>query len=242
MLKAVLFDMGSTLLQRDPPDEPVRFRQMNDALHAAIAARYPAVRLPAPAAFDALITTLMARHRPVHTRDALLGHLVAATGWPLDPRDTALLTAWHAPLIAATYTEPDLPATLDRLRARGLRLGIVSNTGWRMPWRDRELAHAGILGYFPVRIYSSDLEIEKPDPRIFAAAITALGAVAPAEVLYVGDHLEGDVGGAQRAGLRAAWLVPAGTPALPVGAGVQPDLILHTLAQLPAQLAAHAAF
>ncbi|HMA35959.1 MAG TPA: HAD family hydrolase [Chloroflexia bacterium] len=236
MLKAVLFDMGDTLLQRQPADGRARAWLMNTALHTAIAARYPAVPLPSPAALDAQLAALNRRHHPVHTRDQLLEHLVAATRWPLDPHDPDLLTAWHQPLIASSHTERDLPRTLAALQALGLRLAIISNTQWRGPWRDQELAQNGIVDYFPVRIYSADLQIEKPDARIFAAALAALPDVAPAEAIYVGDNLQSDVGGAHAAGLWTAWLAPLGVLAPPADIPVLPDLVLTGLHELPDKL------
>src|SRR4029079_1626348 len=127
--------------------------------------------------------------------------------------------------------------TLDALRAQGRRLGIVSNTGWRTPWGDRELARVGIRDSFPVRLYSADIQIEKPDPRIFQAALAALNIADPATALYIGDHLGADVAGAQGAGLRPAWFAPAGTTAPPPAAPAQPDLIVTALRELPAALA-----
>ena len=51
------------------------------------------------------------------------------------------------------------------------------------------------------------------------------------EVWMVGDHLEFDVAGSQRAGLRAAWIDRPGA-GLPPGSAAQPDRILRTLDQL----------
>jgi putative hydrolase of the HAD superfamily len=55
--------------------------------------------------------------------------------------------------------------------------------------------------------------VEKPDPRIFRAALDALG-VAPEEALYVGDLYEVDVVGARAAGISAVLLAQpeAGSP------------------------------
>jgi putative hydrolase of the HAD superfamily len=49
--------------------------------------------------------------------------------------------------------------------------------------------------------------VEKPDPAIFRAALTALG-VAAEEALYVGDLYEVDVVGARAAGIEAVLLLP----------------------------------
>jgi putative hydrolase of the HAD superfamily len=88
---------------------------------------------------------------------------------------------------------------LARLKAAGLLLGVVSNSEGRV---EQALEAAGLLDYFDVVVDSGVLGIEKPDPRIFQAALQALG-VAPEEALYVGDLYEVDVVGAQAAGIEA---------------------------------------
>lgn len=94
--------------------------------------------------------------------------------------------------------------TLQRLRAAGIRLGVVSNSDGRV---DQALAAAGLRAYFDVVVDSELAGVEKPDPRIFAIALEALG-VAPGEALYIGDIYEVDVVGAQAAGLTAALVDP----------------------------------
>jgi HAD superfamily hydrolase (TIGR01509 family) len=92
--------------------------------------------------------------------------------------------------------------SLARLRAAGLRLGVVSNSDGRV---DQALQAAGLREYFDVVVDSGLLGVEKPDPRIFQAALDALG-VAPEETLYVGDLYEVDIVGAQAAGIPAVLL------------------------------------
>jgi HAD superfamily hydrolase (TIGR01509 family) len=94
---------------------------------------------------------------------------------------------------------------LRRLRAAGLRLGVVSNSDGRV---EQALEAAGLRDYFDVVLDSALLGVEKPDPRIFLAALDALG-VAPEEALYVGDLYEVDIVGARAAGMAAVLL---GTP------------------------------
>jgi putative hydrolase of the HAD superfamily len=113
--------------------------------------------------------------------------------------------------------------SLARLRAAGLRLGVVSNSDGRVA---QALDAAGLRHYFDVIIDSARVGLEKPDPRIFLAALEAL-AVAPEEALYVGDLYEVDVLGAQAAGIPAILFDP------PVGETMQtcprtsslPDLV-----------------
>jgi HAD superfamily hydrolase (TIGR01509 family) len=101
-------------------------------------------------------------------------------------------------------TMPGTTEALDRLRAAGLRLGIVSNSDGRV---EEALAAAGIRDRFEVVLDSALVGVEKPDPAIFRAALTALG-VAAEEALYVGDLYEVDVVGARAAGIEAVLLLP----------------------------------
>ena len=96
---------------------------------------------------------------------------------------------------------------LQRLRSAGLRLGVVSNSDGRV---QQALQAAGLSDFFDVVIDSKLVGVEKPDPRIFQAALDAL-AVKPEEALYVGDLYEVDVVGARAAGMEAVLLT--GNPA-----------------------------
>jgi HAD superfamily hydrolase (TIGR01458 family) len=77
--------------------------------------------------------------------------------------------------------------------------------------------------------------VGKPEAPFYEAALTDLGLDA-SEVAMVGDDAEADVAGAQRAGLRGAQVKTgkyrAGVPA----GGVEPDLILESVAELPEAL------
>ena len=100
-------------------------------------------------------------------------------------------------------TMPGTAEALDRLRAAGLRLAVVSNSDGRV---EEALTAAGIRDRFEVVLDSALVGVEKPDPAIFRAALAALG-VSPEEALYVGDLYDVDVVGARGAGIEAALLV-----------------------------------
>jgi bacterial leucyl aminopeptidase len=88
---------------------------------------------------------------------------------------------------------PFVGALLTRLRPRGLRLGIISNTG-NDPGAhvDSVLANAAILDHFDpaLRIYSQDIGLKKDSPQIFlAAAVRAGEEHDPASCLFVGEDV-----------------------------------------------------
>lgn len=88
---------------------------------------------------------------------------------------------------------------LDDLRARGLKIGIVSNWSSRLP---RLLEALGIARRVDFVLCSAIERLEKPDPEIFQRALRLAG-VRPDEAVHVGDDLEKDVFGARRVGIRS---------------------------------------
>jgi HAD superfamily hydrolase (TIGR01549 family) len=109
---------------------------------------------------------------------------------------------WYEPLSKRALVEADIKDTLIKLRQMGLKLGILSNTFISAGSLDRHLAQLGMLDFFPHRLYSYQFEFRKPDRRIFEAAVAKMGEPA-ANILFVGDRLNVDIRPAIKAGMRA---------------------------------------
>ena len=77
-------------------------------------------------------------------------------------------------------------------------------------------------------VIEGELGHGKPDAVVYHTALEALGVAAGPEVWMVGDHLEFDVAGAQRVGLRGVWLDREGA-GLPPATAVRPDHIVRAL-------------
>ncbi|MEU6354849.1 HAD-IA family hydrolase [Streptomyces sp. NPDC047072] len=86
----------------------------------------------------------------------------------------------------------DATEVLRTLRERGIRVGVVSNIGWDL--RPVFRAH-GLDPYIDAYVLSYEHGIQKPDPRLFKTACTALG-VEPGDTLMVGDDRRADGGAA----------------------------------------------
>jgi len=95
---------------------------------------------------------------------------------------------------------------MDELDARGLMIGIISNSDGRL--EDR-LGEIGIRDRFDFVIDSAVVGVSKPHPRIFELAIEASG-LPPSETAYVGDYYEVDVVGARGVGMRPVLFDPYG--------------------------------
>lgn len=116
------------------------------------------------------------------------------------------LRAANPPLGLWSVCVPEAPAALDLLRRLGLRLAVVSNSNGTIA---RILESLDLARRLDVVVDSGVVGFEKPDPRIFQHAATALG-VGPDEAVHVGDLYSVDVMGARAAGVRAILLDPFG--------------------------------
>jgi len=110
---------------------------------------------------------------------------------------------WYEPLSKLGKIEPNLRQTLDKLKQAGVKLGILSNTFVNATTLEKHLAQLGLLDYFTTRIYSYQFAFRKPDRRIFIEAAKQMDC-QPANILFVGDRLDLDIAGAISANMPAA--------------------------------------
>lgn len=97
---------------------------------------------------------------------------------------------------------PNLISTLEDLRTRNIVLGIITN-GFGQFQMDNIKA-LGIESYFETTLISEWEGIKKPNPKIFKRALEKLN-VQPGECLFVGDHPLHDVKAARDVGMKGVW-------------------------------------
>jgi putative hydrolase of the HAD superfamily len=211
-LRGVLFDATGTLVDlREPVGET----------YARVAARH-GVRLPAWRLEDAFARVLRAAPARVFPGASLAEaarqeraawrDVVRATFRAADQTahfheadapeafDACFDALWdHYAQPGAWRAREGAEAALDELARRGLVLGVVSNFDQRLP---DNLAGLGLAGRLRAIVLPAHAGAAKPDPRIFAQALAALG-LAAGDTVYVGDDAERDLEGARAAGLRA---------------------------------------
>jgi putative hydrolase of the HAD superfamily len=197
-VKAVLFDAGNTLLFLDHD-------RMAAAVGEALGVALDVRRLTGAAAAAAAAAERSGGVDRDRSR-AYFEVLFAGAGVPAArmPEVRTVLERLHGEQHLWCSLARGTREALDRLRAGGFRLGVISNADGRV---EEALSAAGLRDCFDVVVDSALLGVEKPDPAIFRAALDALG-LAPAEALYVGDLYEVDVVGARAAGMDAALLAP----------------------------------
>ena len=125
-------------------------------------------------------------------------------------RDALPLEDLEVAMIAALRFEPypEVPAALEELRRRGLRLVVVSN--WDVSLHD-QLAGDGLGRLVHGIVSSAELGAAKPAPAAFTHALTLAGVPAE-EAAHVGDRVEEDVAGARAAGIEPVLVVRDGAP------------------------------
>ena len=149
----------------------------------------------------------------------------------------AAVRAYYAYSESLWHPMPAVYATLETLRAGGLKLGLLSNAADDGNVQ-RLIDNAGLRRYFHPIVVSAAVGMRKPNPRIFQAVLEQW-PLPPPEVVMIGDTLGADILGAQLAGLHNIWLTShAGHPANQAHRGnIIPEAEAATLAEVPAQIA-----
>jgi putative hydrolase of the HAD superfamily len=240
-IEAVFFDLGDTLsdLREGLADYTTRVQRRAGRVYDVLAVA--GLSLPERTAFseslahatEARYVAAQAQLRSV-TIYEVMREILREEGFP---DDDALVTAAGDAYCLGVDAPLPLRAgalkILTALQARGYRLGVISNTIQPGPFMDATLTRNGLLSFFPVRIYSSEVGVPKPHPDIFRAALDAM-RVRPERAAHVGDRMTADVAGAQTAGMRAILIEVAHRPEL--SDHIIPDARIRELPELPAAL------
>ncbi|MFD3448957.1 HAD family hydrolase [Microbacteriaceae bacterium 4G12] len=96
----------------------------------------------------------------------------------------------------------NMEQVLQELKNKGLLLGMITNgfTEFQL----QNIRALGIEKYMDTILVSEQEGMKKPQAEIFMRALERLG-VSPEESIYIGDHPENDVIGARQAGMKAVW-------------------------------------
>jgi len=234
-IKAVLFDLGETLLSFGKVRMTRLFRQGAKLSYEYLKSQGQPVGKFEWYCWQNLIRVHIQRWLSnVTGRDfdmlAILKKVGARKGIELAPQQWQHLAwLWYEPLSKTAKVEPNIARTLASLKESGLKLGIVSNTSVNRCCLDKHLEQLGILNFLAVRVYSCELDFRKPDPRIFEIAAQRIGQ-AFENILFVGDQMRNDVKAAARIGMQAVLLVNSTNASKKIPQGTWK---INRLAELP---------
>lgn len=233
-MRSVLFDLDDTLLDYSGGVE--------ESWRRAVLATDPGAALEAEVLVAALARARLlfwedpGRHRLERTNMPRAWHRIAAQaleslGIPDDARAGAIARHFAGHRRETMRLFPEARETLERLRARGIPLGLVTN-GDAVQQRDKIERH-GLARHFDTIVIEGEFGVGKPDSAVYRQALRALGA-APTEAWMVGDHLVFDVDAPQQLGLRGVWMDRGGR-GLPADSAVRPHRIIRSLDELIAR-------
>lgn len=97
---------------------------------------------------------------------------------------------------------PGARTLLENIKARGLKIGVLSN-GFKEVQFDK-LRSGGVLDMIDCIVLSDEIDINKPDRRIFDYALQKAGTTAEHSIM-IGDNPDTDIKGALNAGWRAVF-------------------------------------
>lgn len=118
--------------------------------------------------------------------------------------------------------------TLEWLRARGVKLGMMTNGAGAA--QRAKIERFELEAHFEHILIEGEFGSGKPDPRVFATLLDAL-RVKPEEAWAVGDNLEFDVFAPMDAGIHGIWIDASGR-GLPDGVSRKPDRVIASICEL----------
>jgi putative hydrolase of the HAD superfamily len=212
MIKAVLFDLDGTLLDRD--ESVKRFiHNQYDRLNRTVG------HIPR----EKYITRFIELDQRGYVwKDKVYQQLVSEfqiteLTWE------ELLQDYIAEFKHHCVPFPNLITTLEKLKICNIRLGMITNGRGQFQLDNSKAL--GIEKYFDTILISEWEGMKKPDPEIFKRALKQLN-VSPQQSLFVGDHPENDVKAAQNVGMKGIWKRD------PQWNQVEADYIIEDLADL----------
>jgi putative hydrolase of the HAD superfamily len=144
------------------------------------------------------------------------------------------------------FPMPGAGETLEILRKRGLRLGLISNAQFFTPLLFDAFFDASPedLGFDPgLLIYSYVYGEAKPSPALFAPAVERLSSlgISPETCLYVGNDVLNDIYGAALSGFRTVLFAGDGRSLrlrgdMPLPREARPERIIRNLTDLAGML------
>lgn len=190
-MKAVLFDLDGTLLDRDA------------SLQQFVAAQYHRFQtyLSHVSADEYLSRFIELDCRGHVWKDKVYQQLINEYSI-LDLSWSELLEDYETHFMQHCVPFPNLASMLNILQKQKHSLGLITNG--RGTFQTRAVQGLGIEQYFDAILISETEGVRKPDTEIFRRALDRLGVEANTSV-FIGDHPETDIAGAKNAGMKTIW-------------------------------------
>jgi putative hydrolase of the HAD superfamily len=191
MIKALLFDLDGTLLNRDA------------SVHKFINNQYDRLRkfvghIPK----DTYITRFIELDcRGYVWKDQVYQQMVSEF-YIINLKWEDLLQDYLERFKDSSVPFPNLKEMLEELKLHDFKLGIITNGKGQFQYDN--IKALGIEHYFSAILISEWEGIKKPDPKVFKRGLQQL-QVLPDECIFVGDHPNNDILAAKKLGMKTIW-------------------------------------
>lgn len=192
-LKAVLFDLDNTLMDRD-----YTFRSFSRQL-----VREHLGHLSADEQEKTVAYIIEADADGYRAKDGFFAELLDRLPWREEMNMDKLKAYYDANYMTHAQVMRHSRACLEHVRSLGLKTGLITNGYTAL--QNGKIDLLGLRRYFDAVIISEEAGIRKPDEGIYRMALEKLG-VSAEEALIVGDHPVNDIWGAAKVGIRGIWL------------------------------------
>lgn len=191
MIKAVIFDLDGTLLNRDASLQKFienQYDRLNKEFHHVIKEKYVSRFIELDC-------------RGYVWKDKVYQQMVeefniTSISWE------ELLGDYISEFHQSCIPFPNLIDMLEALKRNSIQLGLITNG--KGSFQLNNIRALGIESYFETILISEWEGMKKPNPKIFMRALKRLN-LKPEESIYVGDHPENDIRGAENAGMVGIW-------------------------------------
>ena len=189
MIKALLFDLDQTLIDRE--------QTMQRFLNEQICRHRPRIKSAASTLVESIF-----RHQENGYADKLTAYRNACTELN---EDSALAQVLFEGMEQRYGENPILFEGAGEVLASlqdEFRLGLITNG--RRKVQSAKINSSGLHGFFDSILISGQVGVKKPDPAIFHLGLDAL-AVRPDQAVFIGDHPVNDIEAAAAVGMQTIW-------------------------------------
>jgi len=234
-VKAILFDMGSTLIEFENSTWDVLARLSTEKGYEFLGEKN--LELPNFGEFSKILSAefLKAKSEIEQTLKEMKFEKVIFDFFRKLNLSTSdgvygsFLETYYEPVTDQLTLMDGAEGVLRYFKEKNLKIGLISNTIFPEKYHLRELKRFGLYSYLDAHFFSCEVGVRKPHPRIFQLALERLEA-DPSEAVFVGDRLKEDVGGAKNVGMKGILKYHQGRD---YTVPVTPDAQVMELKELP---------
>ncbi|MFD1737454.1 HAD family hydrolase [Bacillus salitolerans] len=193
MIKAIIFDLDNTLMNRNEAFNKFAYKLIDKYIYFSIENERKKVHE----------ILRIADRDGYRSKEEIFQELSTILPWKYRPSIDEFISFWFSEFPKFSVPMENALEVIKEFKRRNIKLGIITNGS--IQTQHSKIDCLGIRKYFDDIIVSDEVKIHKPNTNIFKISLERL-EVLPQEACYIGDHPINDIKGATEAGMKAIWL------------------------------------